>query len=54
MLAGRIVRRPIRASGHAHFDLCREGRIERVTVSRRQRDEWRAARDALWGDLLDS
>jgi len=53
MSAGRIVRRPIRASGHAHFDLCREGRIERVTVSRRQRDQWRAARDAVWGDLME-
>lgn len=51
--AGRIVRRPIRASGHAHFDLCRDGRIERVTVSRKQGDTWRRARDAAWGDLLD-
>lgn len=53
-LSGRIVRRPIRAGGHAHFDLCREGRIERVTVSRRQREAWRAARDSVWGDMLDS
>lgn len=52
--AGRIVRRPIRASGHAHFDLCREGRIERVTVSRKQGDAYRRARDAVWGDLLES
>ena len=51
--AGRIVRRPIRASGHAHFALCRDGRIERVTVSRKQGDTWRRARDAAWGDLLD-
>jgi ribosomal protein RSM22 (predicted rRNA methylase) len=51
---GRIVRRPIRASGHAHFDLCREGRIERVTVSRKQGEAYRRARDAAWGDLLES
>jgi ribosomal protein RSM22 (predicted rRNA methylase) len=51
--AGRVVRRPIRASGHAHFDVCRAGEIRRVTVSKRQGDAWRAARDTDWGDLLD-
>lgn len=50
---GRVVRRPIRAKGHAHFDLCRRGIIERVTVSKRQGDAYRTARDTHWGDLLD-
>jgi ribosomal protein RSM22 (predicted rRNA methylase) len=38
---------------YAHFDVCRAGEIRRVTVSKRQGDAWRAARDTDWGDLLD-
>jgi len=51
--AGRVVRRPIRAGGHAHFDVCRAGEIKRVTVSKKQGGAWRAARDTEWGDLLE-
>ena len=52
-LGGRIVRRPIRGSGHAHFDVCAAGAIERVTISKRQGAVWRAARDLAWGELLE-
>lgn len=51
--AGRVVRRPIRASGHAHFDVCRDGEIRRVTISKRQGEAWRHARNTVWGDLLE-
>lgn len=51
---GRVVRRPIRAKGHMHFDICREGQIERVTISKRQGDAYRSARDTDWGDLLET
>lgn len=51
---GRVVRRPIRAKGHMHLDICREGQIERVTISKRQGEAYRTARDTDWGDLLET
>jgi ribosomal protein RSM22 (predicted rRNA methylase) len=50
---GRIVRRPIRGSGHVHFDVCASGTIERVTVSKRHGAAWRTARDLSWGEILE-
>lgn len=47
---GRIVRKPMLKKGHVHLDLCNEGKIERLTVSRRDGDDYRLARDASWGD----
>lgn len=49
--AGRIVRKPMLKKGHVHLDLCTEGKIERLTVSRRDGDDYRSARDASWGDV---
>lgn len=48
---GRIVRKPIQAKGHVHLDICRDGKIERVTYSKRQKDLYAAAKDCAWGDL---
>ena len=48
---GRIVRRPIRAGGHVHLDLCTAAGLERSTVTRSDRQNYKAARDADWGDL---
>jgi ribosomal protein RSM22 (predicted rRNA methylase) len=48
---GRIVRRPIRAGGHVHLDLCSAHGIDRTTVTRADRKLYKAARDADWGDL---
>jgi ribosomal protein RSM22 (predicted rRNA methylase) len=47
---GRIVRKPIRNQGHVHIDLCTEGRIQRTTITRSDKQHYRAARDAEWGD----
>lgn len=49
--AGRIVRKPIRNAGHVHLDLCTDDGLERVTVTRSDRDAYRAVRDAGWGEL---
>lgn len=48
--AARIIRHPVMRSGHAHLDLCAEGKICRHTVTRSDED-WRDARKAGWGDL---
>ena len=47
----RIVRRPIRAGGHVHLDLCSENGLTRSTITRADRSPYKAARDADWGDL---
>ncbi len=48
--ASRIVRRPIRAGGHVHLDLCSQTGLARTTVTRADRPAYRAARDADWGE----
>ena len=47
--AGRIVRRPIRAKGHVHLDVCEETGLRRQTIPR-SNAAYRLARDATWGD----
>ncbi len=47
----RIVRRPIRAGGHVHLDLCSEVGLKRTTIGRADRANYRAARDVDWGDV---
>jgi ribosomal protein RSM22 (predicted rRNA methylase) len=48
--AARIVRKPIRAAGHVHLDLCTEGALNRVTVARSDGPAYRDARKVAWGD----
>lgn len=49
--AARIVRRPIRAGGHVHLDLCTVDGLSRTTIGRADRTLYKPARDAEWGDL---
>jgi ribosomal protein RSM22 (predicted rRNA methylase) len=48
--AARIVRKPIRAAGHVHLDLCAGGALSRVTVARSDGPAYRDARKVAWGD----
>ena len=51
---GRIVRHPRTHSGHIQLTLCaREGQIETRTVTRSNRQAFRQARKAEWGDLWE-
>lgn len=51
----RIVRHPQKRSGYVQLELCTSRGIERRTVSRSQKREYKRARQADWGDLwLDS
>jgi ribosomal protein RSM22 (predicted rRNA methylase) len=48
--AGRVVRHPIKGTGHVKLTLCtRDGIVER-TVTRKDREAYRGARDVVWGD----
>jgi len=51
MAQARIVRRPIRAGGHVHLDLCSQTGLARKTVTRAERSAYKAARGADWGDV---
>lgn len=52
MAGGRILRHPQKRSGHVHLRLCTEdGTIKERTVTRKDKEAYRRARDASWGDL---
>jgi ribosomal protein RSM22 (predicted rRNA methylase) len=48
---GRIVRRPIKGSGHIIFDVCTQGKLVRQTVSKSQ-PEYAQHKKKDWGDSL--
>lgn len=50
---GRIVRHPLKQSGHVRLALCtNEGKLEERIVTRKDKDAYRKARDAEWGDTI--
>lgn len=46
----RIIREPIRKTGHVILDLCNENGLERDTIAKSDGDLYKLARDAQWGD----
>ena len=46
----RIVRHPLKHPGHVQLTLCTAGRLERETVAKSDKERYRAARKAEWGD----
>lgn len=49
----RIIRHPLKQSGHVRLTVCTDrGMIEEKTVSRKDKDLYRQARDSEWGDLM--
>ncbi len=49
--SGRILRHPQIRSGHVRMTVCTtDPGVQAVTVSKRHRDQYRAARHAAWGD----
>lgn len=50
--AARVIRHPLKKSGHVILDLCtEEATVERMIVSRCDQEAYRQARAAKWGDL---
>lgn len=48
----RILRHPIKGSGHVKLSLCTmQGNSEEKTISRKDKEIYRKSRDAEWGDL---
>ncbi len=46
----RVIRHPLRRSGHAHIPLCTREGLETITVARSDKENWRRARKVAWGD----
>ncbi|OGG48686.1 MAG: hypothetical protein A3F84_29500 [Candidatus Handelsmanbacteria bacterium RIFCSPLOWO2_12_FULL_64_10] len=46
----RVIRHPLRRSGHARIQLCAGEGIQTVTVTRSDKEEWRRVRKVDWGD----
>jgi ribosomal protein RSM22 (predicted rRNA methylase) len=51
--AARILRHPLKRSGHVQLQLCTQNGIATTTVSRRSGPDYSRARKAQWGDRLD-
>jgi ribosomal protein RSM22 (predicted rRNA methylase) len=46
----RIVRHPLKHSGHVQLRLCTETGLAQITVTKSQKEKYRGARKAEWGD----
>ncbi len=51
--AARVVRHPMHHSGFVQLTLCAPSGLERVTITRSQKEFYRAAKKAEWGDTWD-
>jgi ribosomal protein RSM22 (predicted rRNA methylase) len=47
---GRIIRKPLKRSGHVTLDLCTKDGLQRKIVSRREKVLYKAANERFWGD----
>jgi ribosomal protein RSM22 (predicted rRNA methylase) len=52
-VSARIVRHPLKYSGHVKLTLCTAQGLKTVTITRSQKERYRAARSAEWGDPWD-
>ncbi len=51
--SNRIIRHPLKQSGHVRLTLCTDqGKIEEKTISRKDKTLYRQARDSEWGDSI--
>jgi Predicted rRNA methylase len=48
----RIIKRPLKRSGHTLFDLCNENGVQRLTISKRNKDLYKQSLKLEWGDDL--
>lgn len=53
VFSNRIIRHPLKQSGHVRLTLCTsEGKIGEKTISRKDKELYRQARDSEWGDKI--
>lgn len=54
LTTGRILRHPLKRSGHIQFTLCTPNGLRQETISRKAGDLYKQAKDANWGDSFPS
>lgn len=50
LTTGRILRHPLKRSGHIQFTLCTKDGLKQETISRKAGDRYKEAKDLAWGD----
>lgn len=51
--SGRILRHPLKLSGHVRLTVCADnGKLEEKVITRSDKKNYKKARDAEWGDIL--
>jgi ribosomal protein RSM22 (predicted rRNA methylase) len=50
----RVIRCPMRRAGFTQLQLCAEEGLAGVTVTRKDKEEWKSARKADWGEVWDA
>ncbi len=51
--SGRVVRHPLKQSGHVRLRLCTDqGKLEEKVITRSDKEAYRKARDVEWGDVM--
>jgi len=49
----RIIRRPEHSPGKIQLLICKDGRVDERNILKRDKDAFRQARKASWGDVFD-
>ena len=49
-VSARVIRHPLRYSGHTRIPLCTQDGLQTITVTRRDKATWQRARKIEWGD----
>jgi ribosomal protein RSM22 (predicted rRNA methylase) len=53
-MRGRIIRHPQIQKGHIDLELCTPNGLSKIVVTRRDREQFRQARDLRWGNVMPS
>ena len=48
--AKRLLKPPLKRTGHVHLELCTSKGVEKIIVSKREKDQYKKARKLYWGD----
>ena len=52
-VSARVIRHPIKQSGSVQIQLCTSDQLQKITVTRRDKESWRRARKTDWGDAWE-
>lgn len=53
MISARVIRHPLHHTGYAKLALCTQDGLTSLTVTRKNKEQWRRARKIVWGDVWE-